>query len=266
MGSSSSSLAFMQARGCTPARASQPGTDCCFRPKTPPDRPDPAIYSQDEQFSLGVAPTWDSPDIVTNYWNPFRLVPEATVTVRNLSSTVAAVNTQVLVSTSAFGIGVTRTPMSAQIVTLAAGQQTNLLFPFPQSLLQAADQCIGFHVTLVHPTDSRTINNKGSQAIADAYTSQQGRQIGCLFAVVNPDGAPQQITLSLLPNALSAGVSPPAPILAPLQQVMATLTVHVPAAVHGTSASPVRLDATVVGRDSSGNVLDGLTFVVWVDD
>jgi hypothetical protein len=52
----------------------------------------------------------------------------------------------------------------------------------------------------------------------------------------------------------------------PLQQIMATLTVHVPTAVHGSSASPVRMDATVVGRDSSGKVLDGLTFVIWVDD
>lgn len=268
MASSGSSLSSIRARtsDCTPRRISHLGTTCCYRPQTPPDRPDPAIYSQDEQFSLGNAPTWDSPDILTNYWNPFRLMPEAAVTVRNLSSSVSAVNTQVVVSTSAFGIGQPRNLMSAQIITLAPGQQSDLLFPFPQSLLQAVDQRICFHVTLVQPTDSRAINNMGSQAIADAYTSQAGRQIDCLFSVVNPTSAPQQISLSLLPNPLSAGVSPSAPVLAPLQQIMATLTVHVPTAVHGSSASPVRMDATVVGRDSSGKVLDGLTFVIWVDD
>ena len=124
---------------CTPTRKSRLGTACCLKPQPPPDRPDPATYSQDEQFSLGTAPTWDSPDILTNYWNPFTLMPEATVKVRNLSGLVSAVNVQVLVATSAFGIGLPRTPMSAQIISLAPGQQSQLLFPFPQSLLQAQD-------------------------------------------------------------------------------------------------------------------------------
>jgi hypothetical protein len=243
------------------------GTACCFKPQgPPPDRPDPAIYSQDEQFSLGVVPTWDSPDILTNYWNPFRLMPEATVTVRNLSSVVSAVNAQVLVATSAFGIGQPRTPMSAQIISLAPGQQSQLLFAFPQSLLQAAEQRIGLHVRLIHPTDARTINNEGSQAIADAYTSQAGRQIALSFPVLNASVAAQQISLSVLPNSLAASVSPAAPMLSPFEQIIATLAVHTPSSLHGTPAAPARADVTVVGRDGSGKLIDGLTFVIWVDN
>jgi hypothetical protein len=251
---------------CTPTRKSRLGTACCFKPQPPPDRPDPATYSQDEQFSLGTAPTWDSPDILTNYWNPFTLMPEATVTVRNLSGLVSAVNVQVLVATSAFGIGLPRTPMSAQIISLAPGQQSQLLFPFPQSLLQAADQRIGLHVRLIHPTDARLLNNEGSQAIADAYTSKAGRQIALSFPVLNPSAAAQQISLSVLPNSLAGSVSPGAPMLAPFEQIMATLAVDVPSSLHGTAAAPVRANATVVGRDGSGKVLDGLTLVIWVDD
>src|SRR6266700_2397680 len=79
---------------------------CCVAVDDPPPaRPDLAIYSQEEQLALGAAPTWDSPDILTNYWSPFKLMPEISVTVRNLSSSVAAVNAQVLLYTSVFGLG-----------------------------------------------------------------------------------------------------------------------------------------------------------------
>ena len=224
------------------------------------------MYSQDEQFALGVAPTWDNPDILTNYWNPFRLMPQSEVTVRNLSGTATAANTQVQFFTAPFGLGQTRTLLGAMVLTLAPGEERKVYFTFPPSLLGAADQRLGAHVRIIHPYDAKPINNAGSQLLADAYTSAVGRTFSVQFPVVNPQGQSQQISLVVLPNQLSAAVSPAAHVFGPLQQLMATLTLHVPTTVHGTAAAPVRLDATVVGRDAAGVLLDGLTYVIWVDD
>jgi hypothetical protein len=84
--------------------------------------------------------------------------------------------------------------------------------------------------------------------------------------VVNPIAASQQITLAVLPNQVGASVSPASDVFGPLQQLMASLTVHVPNTIHGSPAAPARCDVTVVGRDAAGKLLDGLTCVVWVDN
>lgn len=254
-------------RTCVPKRRQQTGTDCCFTPAgPPPDRPDLATYSQQEQFALGNVPTWDSPDILSNYWSPFRLMPEITVTVRNLSPSATAVNGQVLLSVATFGIGNPRTQIGSQFVTLAPGHQTSLLFPLPQAILKATEQRIAVNVRLVHPYDGNAINNLGAQLLADAYTSKAGRNISVQFPVVNPLSAAQHVALETLPNLLSATVTPVNPLLGPAQQIMATLHMQVPAALHGTAAAPVRADVTVVGRDGGGALIDGLTYVIWVDD
>src|SRR3990172_5884682 len=88
-------------RSWCPPPVSAAGRDCCcITLYTPPDRPDLAIYSQDKQLETGATPTWDSPDIVTIYGNPVRLVPEISVVVSNLSPTAGAVNGQVSLYTS----------------------------------------------------------------------------------------------------------------------------------------------------------------------
>jgi hypothetical protein len=44
---------------------------CCISTRDVPiEHPDLAIYSQDEQLSLGIMPSWDNPDITTNNWGP----------------------------------------------------------------------------------------------------------------------------------------------------------------------------------------------------
>jgi hypothetical protein len=261
------SASVLRERACRPHRQGIVGTSCCLVPDAPPpDRPDLAIYSQAEQFALGIPPSWDSPDILTNFWNPFRLMPESQVTIRNLSQTATAANAQVLFSIATFGIGQPRSLLGSQIVTLAPGQQRDLTFPFPQAVLKAPEQRIAVHVQILHPSDAKLINNAGSQLLADAYTSKVGRDFSVQFPVVNPTAGAQQISLTLLPNQLGAQVTPAAQIYGPLQQVMATLTLHVPANVHGTPQAPVRSDATIVGRDGSGALLDGLTYAVWIDD
>src|SRR5689334_6103646 len=120
---------------CRPQRPKQRGA-CCLSVSTPPQRPDPAIYSQDEQIQAGQIPTWDSPDIVTNSDIPWALHPETRVTVRNLSPQVAAVNALVQLSVSAFGIGPTPAPLSAQLVTLEPSATATLNFPLTQAILK----------------------------------------------------------------------------------------------------------------------------------
>jgi hypothetical protein len=83
---------------------------------------------------------------------------------------------------------------------------------------------------------------------------------------MNPLATAQQLTLSVLPNQLNATVAPTARVFAPLEQIVATLAIHVPATVHGTGAAAVRSDATVVARGADGGVIGGLTYVIWIDN
>jgi hypothetical protein len=231
----------------------------------PPDRPDLAIYSQDEQLALGVGPTWDNPDMVTNFWNPFKLLPETSVTVKNLSPKASAVNGQVSLYTSEFGLGMPQTLLSSKAVNLGPSQQAVLLFPLSQAVLGLADQRIGTYVRIDHPYDANPINNTGSQLIADAYTSAVGRALSVTFPVRNPLASPQQITLSALPNELSAGITPATRAFAPLEQIVATLAVQVPAAIQGSPGAEARRDVTIIARGAAGEVIGGLTYVIWID-
>lgn len=250
---------------CSPPRIERRAC-CCVSIDSPPDRPDLAIYSQDEQLALGAVPTWDSPDLLTNYWSPFRLMPETGVTVRNLSPTAAAVNVQVSLYTSAFGIGAARSFMSSLIVNLAPLQSSTLLFPMTQALLNSAEQRIGVYVKITHPHDRRQINNAGAQLLADAYTTASGRNFSVTFPIMNPLATSQQITVAAFPNQLGATVTPSVRMFNPLEQVLATMTLHVPSALHGTPAAPVRQDVTVAGYGGDGRVIGGLTYVIWIDD
>lgn len=54
---------------CRPQQDLDSRHSCCLIPYgAPPDRPDLATYSQEEQIAVGNPPTWDSPDILTNFW------------------------------------------------------------------------------------------------------------------------------------------------------------------------------------------------------
>jgi hypothetical protein len=252
---------------CNPLTRETSRHSCCFTPYgPPPDRPDLAIYSQNEQFALGNAPSWDSPDILTNFFNPFRLLPESEITVRNLSSTATAVNAQVLFYLATFGIGQPRSLLSSQIISLATTEVRQLTFPFPQNILNAPEQRIATHIRIIHPFDAKEINNEGSQLIADAFTSQLGRDFTVQFPILNPTTISQQLTMITLPNQLSAVVNPNVRNFGPLEQIMGSLTIHVPAGLHGTTAVPVRSDVTLVGRDGNGNLIDGLTYIIWIDN
>src|SRR5260370_13475006 len=114
--------------------------DCCVRTSTPPDRPDLATYSQEEQLAANAIPSWNSPDITTNLDFPWTLLPESLVTIRNLSPKASAVNGLVSVWTSQFGFGTVRTPLSSRVLSLGPGQEATLLFPLTQALLSSGQQ------------------------------------------------------------------------------------------------------------------------------
>ena len=233
---------------------------CCVTLADPPRRPDPATYSQDQAMALGQVPTWNSPDITTNNDIPWALLPEVAVVVRNLSPTVTAVNAQVQVSLSGYGIGLPKTPLSNKLVTLPPGQDFGLSFPLPPAIL-AGPNSIGFFVQIYHPNDAVEINSRGAQVLTAFDTKSSGRAVTTAVPVANPAGTTQTITLAVLPNSVSAAISPASHSFAPFEQITAHLIVTVPGGVHNTNET-----VTVVARDGAGAVIDGASLIIWVND
>ena len=131
-----------------------------------------ATYSQLQQISLGIAPTWNSPDITTNNDFPWTLLPAFLVNVRNLSDVTAAANVLVTLSTSAFGIGMAQTPMSSQKLNVGPAQTVSLSFPVPAALL-AGSQSVGTYVQIEDAFDSNLINNNGAQVLTGLMASSE---------------------------------------------------------------------------------------------
>ncbi len=223
---------------------------------TPIETPDLAIYSQDEAVAGGVAPTWDSPDIVTNDWAPFRLKPEAKVTVRNISPTTSAANALVHFYTSDFGIGTRRQLRLTRMVSIPRASQLDLLFPLPQEVL-AGDPRTGVHIVIKHPTDRNLINNSGSQVHDGGYSTESGRTFDVSIPVLNDSGLARQIVLAVLPTDLLATITPASHVFAPFEQLIATLHVKVPPFLVGSPGSEINRGVTVVGRLGSGGAMIG---------
>jgi hypothetical protein len=254
-----------RADGCRPDRNRPGGGSCAIRPQVPPERPDPAIYSQPQLLAQGNPASWDSPDILTNWWSPWRLMEETKVKVRNLSPTAAASNVLVHLLRSGFGIGLPRTSELTMTISLAPGQTTQLLFPLPQAVL-SGDPRTAVHIEIEHPTDRDPGNNRGSQVVFGVLTSVDGRNFDLSFPVRNPSATAQQITLSLLANDLGASVTPGTRVFAPLEQIQAQVHFAVPSFLHGSPGASIDREVTVVGRGSNGALIDGITYIARIDD
>ncbi len=254
--------AVLERPWCRPPRTRDP--KCCGKVDKPPDRPDLATYSQLEQISIGSPPSWNSPDITTNNDFPWKLLPQAQVVVRNLSATASAVNALVNLSTSAFGIGMPRTLLSGQQISLGPASSVTLNYPYTTAIL-AGDQSIGTFVDIQHPYDARLINNKGAQTLKGVLTSAAGRTIDFTFPVANDQPAPRTIQLAVVTSTLGGTLSTTSHAFVAFEQIMVTLHVVVPAAMHGAPGSPVLNEITVVGT-SGGALVDGCTHIVWVDN
>lgn len=251
---------------CNPKfRARKKG--CCLQLKDndPIEYPDPSIYSQAEQLSLGQIPSWDNPDILTNEWKPFRLMMESKVIVRNLSPNVSAVNTLVHFSISNFGIGTVRTLIASKLISLPAAGQAELLFPLPQDVL-SGDPRIGVHVHIEHPHDNNYQNNEGSQVHDGSYTSESGRNFTLSIPVYNDSNFAREIQLSLMSTDLAATVTPSTRLFAAHEQFNVSLHIQVPGFLIGTSATPIERAVTVVGRLTSGELIGGATKLLRIDN
>lgn len=257
------------------ARRRQSRCACGGRPRPRPGRcgcilldpaevrhPDLAIYSQTEELSLGRQPTWDSPDILTNNWGPFRLMDEATVVVRNRSD-VPAANGLVHYYTAPFGIGTPRTLLQTRSISLAPWEELSLLFPL-DSVTKSGDPRVGVFVELHHPHDDNDPNDRGAQVHDGAYTSEVGRSHQIQIPVVNDSNFTREIRLDLLPGPLLCSVTPSVRVFAPWEGISARLDVEVPASIGASTTSPPQHGATVIARVES-TLIGGVTRLVRVD-
>jgi hypothetical protein len=243
-----------------------PGGGCVTVRDTPIETPDLAIYSQDEQMASGAIPSWDSPDIITNEWGPFRLLQEARIKVRNLSPTTFAANAAVHYFTSPFGIGTRRQLRLTRMVSLAPLQEAELLFPLHQEVL-SGDPRTGVHIQIEHPGDSSLLNNRGSQVHDGGYTTESGRDFTVQIPVLNDSGVSREIQLAVLPTDLSSTISPATRVFAPFEQIMATLHIVVPAFLSGSPGSEIHRAVTVMGRVAgSGPVIGGATRLLRINN
>lgn len=249
--------------GCVLQRRPDP-RGCCLRPNVPIDRPDPAIYSQKQVLASGNSPTWDSPDILTNWWSPWKLMPESRVTVRNLSSTASAANVLVGVSFSPFGIGMPVKALSSMVVSLEPSASLELLFPLSQEML-AGDQLVSVFVKLIHRADAYTGNNESEQAIIHGLTSEVGRAIEFDIPIRNPASYPQAMTFVTYANTLGFTVTPMSHSFAPLQQIMVHGKISVPPGLHASSGW-IYQAATMAALGLGGALVGGITYVVHIDD
>lgn len=235
-------------------------------PDTPIKKPDLAIYSQIEELSLGNIPTWDSPDIVTNEWRPFRLLTEALVTIRNLSVEAPAINTLVHYSISPFGIGMREELKLSKRVNVAVGSEVQLKFPLDQQTVDG-DPRVGAHIRIEHPHDPVRINNAGSQVHDGGFTSESGRNFTVQIPVLNNSNFTREIQLGLMPtDGIVASIDPVAQTFAPFQETIATLSIQVSGALSGTPGNSISRAVTVVGQLSTGELIGGVTRLLRIDD
>lgn len=239
---------------------------CCISTRDVPIKhPDLATYSQQEQLSLGIMPTWNSPDITTNNWGPFRLMDEATIVVRNLSATVPAANALVHYYTAPFGIGTRRTLKQSRQLFIGAGQQVSLNFPLDQATLNG-DQRVGVHVVIEHPSDNKHINNSGSQVHNGAYTTESGRNFTVMIPVFNDSPLTRQILLSIMPTDMLATLNILNHNFLPYEQLLVTLHITVPGSIVGSSGDIKEREVTVVGRLSDGTLIGGVTHILRINN
>lgn len=238
---------------------------CSIVTDSPVKRPDLAIYSQVEELLEGRVPSWDSPDITTNHWEPFRLMDEARVKVRNNSTDTAAANALVHYYLAPFGIGTPRTLFQTRQVGISPSSEVLLNFPLDSATLDG-DPRVGVHIVIEHPNDPNLVNNAGSQVHDGSYTSDVGRTHSIQIPVANDTDLSRTMQLSVLTTDVIASVTPLSHSFAPHEQIIATLDIEVPGFLSGTPADPIHRGVTVVARLASGELIGGATKLLRIDN
>lgn len=253
---------------CNPVRKSPISRAYTLDLNIPFEKPELAIYSQVERLNQGGQPSWDNPDIDTyrgSTEKEIRIIDEIKARIRNLSSVAPATNAIIHCDIGAFGIGISTTRLSSQIVNVMPSQQIEVSFPLPSHILNG-EQRIAVHINVELPSDLNQINNFGSQIVFGGYSSVISRDPVFEFPVVNTTGNPMNCTLSTLQNELSATVEPQSFSLAPMEQIQAKLFCKVHEAVHPEPSSVQRMEITLICRKESGELYGGLSFFILVDD
>ncbi|HKB01528.1 MAG TPA: hypothetical protein VKD90_04870 [Gemmataceae bacterium] len=227
---------------------------CCIALAEPPERPDLAIYSQEERLAQGAPATWISPDINYNF-------TEVRAVVRNLSGRVSAVNAHVALCVSPFGLGTAQVMVGIQRLSFVPGQELRLVFPLPQALATSpgdndfTNGNSGWHVRVEHPLDRQPINNRGSLVARGVFARDLAPAARVSFPVRNDFASARRIDLGVTPNRLGATVRPAARQFAPGEQVDAELTFDPALLVSGQEVS-------VVARAEGGAFVGGLTYLI----
>ena len=231
-----------------------------LHPRVPPLTADLAIYSQLAAWERGEPPTWDSPDISTfRGSDPPVMLPVIEATVRNLSPGVGAFDALVHCDLSTFGLGTPRARLASQVVSFGPGASATVSFPLDPARL-GNEAFVGVHFTIEYPRDADPRNNAGSQVLYAYSTRHSGRSISFEFPAHNNSAATRELRLQILPNSLSATIAPTSISIGAHQSVPVTGTLTVP-----SGALPLER-VTIVALDPVGQLIDGLTYAVVVND
>ncbi len=196
-----------------------------------------------------------------------RMLDPVAISIHNLSTSAAAVNTIVAVSIGLYpGIGVPRTPVVRQLLSLAAGETHVLSVPINPPFINADVNGLrhtgrSMFVELSHPYDADTSNNYGESVVSLALIDRRdaagavvlGAEPRLPISLGNTTAAPVVYLLSVAPNTVAAQISPAQVTVAPGDSDSVQLSYSLPA------TSPVDTSVTVVARDPQGNLLGGFT-------
>ena len=165
-----------------PSRSSRSADDCCLELTNIYRRPDPLLYSQYYLMGLGLAVTWDNPDIDVFEFDPAdadhrgalvatgALAPNTRYWVRvqvwNGSSDAPAAGLPVALSYLDFGAGITSNPIGTQQISLGVKGSPHspahawFLWTTPEG---GGHYCI--QALLIWPDDANPWNNLGQKNI-----------------------------------------------------------------------------------------------------
>ncbi|HEY0549017.1 MAG TPA: hypothetical protein VGF13_05410, partial [Verrucomicrobiae bacterium] len=98
-------------------------------------------------------------------------------------------------------------------------------------------------------------------------TSESGRVFSTTLPVRNPKGVSQKIQVGLLGGTpdLTVSFTPPTTPFAPFEERILAVQISVSASLIGGGGTEHEREATILGRNEDGSVIDGATFIVRVN-
>lgn len=226
------------------------------------ERPEISIYSQGYNFTQGLNPTWNSPDI--EFIKNEKLMNELSYFISNNSS-VPAINSRVDVYVSEFGIGLDKLLMASDIVTIPANQRLKLTKDISNINLNSNERG-GVFIELSHPYDKNVFNNYGSQILQMVKTSNVGRNFKIDFELKNGTLYNRNYILQYTNNEITTGFSENAIYLLPNETRKIKLNFNVPISISGSSSNSIRRTTDVIVKTSAGELVGGLSIITVINN